>query len=156
MNITGKILPAAAQAVQEEIMTTAGVDSCEVTSVVRDPETQARVMYENLIGTGTGQGLAAQMGLYKAPGQAVIQVWNVNQAKPRDEVIALMANKIRQLGPETVSKHCSTTHWVWDVAPSSIPSERHAAYIAAAEAHPKVTKFLQPPQDPAYHAEIPR
>lgn len=135
-------------------MTAAGVDSCEVTSVVRDPYDQARVMYENLIGTGTGQGIAAQLLLYKVPGQAVIHVWDVNQAKPRDVVIGMMAEKIRQLGPENVSKHCSTTHWVWDVGPSSIPSEKHAAYVAAAVAHPKVTKFLQPPQDPAYHMEI--
>ncbi len=135
-------------------MTAAGVDSCEVTSVQRSPEDQARVMYENLIGKGTGQGLSAQLGLYQQPGRIVIQVWNVNQSKPRDEVIALMADRIRQLGPETVSKHCSTTNWVWDVAPSSIPSEKHAAFVAAATAHRKVTKFLQPPQDPAFHLEV--
>ncbi len=135
-------------------MTAAGVDSCEVTSVVRDPESQARAMYDNLVGKGPEQGLTKQLALYQQPGRIVIQVWNINQAKPRDTVIAMMADRIRQLGPETVSKHCSTTHWVWDVAPSSIPSEKHAAYVAAAIAHPKVTKFLQPPQDPVYHTEI--
>ena len=155
--ITGKTLPPPANAVLLEIMATAGVDSCEVTSIARDPDAQARVMYENLIGTGVGQGLKDQMMLYKEPGRAVIQVWNVNQAKPRDQVIQLMADKIRQLGPETVSKHCSTTHWVWDVGPHSIPDvDKRGAFARAAASHPKVTKFLQPPQDPAFHLEIPR
>lgn len=154
--ITGKPLPPAAQTVLEEIMTSSNVDSCEVTSVQRSPDEQARVMLENLVGTCIGQGLAAQLRLYKDPGQQVIQVWNVNQAKPRDQVIALMSDKIRQLGPENVSKHCSTTHWVWDVAPSSVEVDKRAAFISAAIAHTKVTKFLQPPQDPAYHLEVPR
>lgn len=137
-------------------MATAGVDSCEVTSVGRTPEDQARVMYENLIGNGVGQGLQAQLALYRAPGQAVIQVWNVNQSRPRDVVIGLMADEIRRLGPETVSHHCSTTHWVWDVGPSSVQPGQRAPFAAAAAAHPKVTKFLQPPQDPAFHLEIVR
>ncbi len=152
--ITGKTLPAAAQVVLQEIMDTAGVDSCEVTSVGRDPDDQARVMYENLIGIGTGQGLAAQLALYREPGQEVIQVWNVNRSKSPVVVIGMMADKIRQLGPENVSHHCSTTHWVWDVGPSSVQAGQHASFAAAAAAHPKVTKFLQPPQDPAYHTEI--
>jgi hypothetical protein len=154
--ITGKPLPPPAKAVLEEIMASAGVASCEVTSVGRDPDDQARVMYENLIGTGVGQGLEAQMKLYKAPGQSVIQVWNVNQAKPRAEVIQMMADRIRQLGPETVSKHCSTTQWVWDVAPSSVAIDKRDEFIVAVKNHPKMTKFLQPPQDPAYHIQIAR
>lgn len=154
--ITGKSLPPAAQTVLEEIMASSNLDSCEVTSVQRFPEDQARVMYENLVGTSIGQGLAAQLRLYKSPGQQVIQVWNINQAKPRDQVIAMMADKIRQLGPENVSKHCSTTQWVWDVAPSSVELDKRAGFVAAAIAHPKVTKFLQPPDDPAYHLQIDR
>jgi hypothetical protein len=152
--ITGLPLPPEAQTVLEEIMAASGVESCEVTSVTRSPETQARVMYDNLMGEGVGQGYAAQLALYKDPGREVIQVWFVNQSKARLQVIALMSDKIRQLGPENVSKHCSTTRWVWDVGPSSIQPGQHAAFAAAAVSHPKVTKFLQPPQDPAFHTEI--
>lgn len=137
-------------------MISAGVDSCEVTSVGRDPESQAGAMYDNLVGVGDGKGLANQLNLYLDPGKAVIQVWNVNQAKPRAEVIKMMADKIRQLGPETVSKHCSTTQWVWDVGPSSVAIDKRDEFMVAAGSHPKVTKFLHPPRDPAYHLQIMR
>jgi len=53
-----------------------------------------------------------------------------------------------------VSKHCSDTHYVFDVAPSSIADKR--AFVAAARSHEAVTRFLGPPLDPAYHIEIPR
>jgi hypothetical protein len=65
-----------------------------------------------------------------------------------------MTGKINQLGPSTVSHHASNTHFVFDVAPSSISNK--VAFIAAVNANPSVSKFLQPPDDPAFHIEIPK
>lgn len=159
LRITGISLQPIPKQVLSEIMTTAGVDSCEVSSVGRSPLSQARVMYWNLVGTGTGQGVAAQMALYMAPGKSVIQVFVDNPGKPKDEVIALMEAKIIELGPETVSKHCSTTMYVWDVAPSSIPADKHQTFLNAAITNPKVKKVLSPytiPKDPAFHLQVPK
>lgn len=157
MNITGIPLEPKPLKILQEVMGTSGVTACRVSRTTATPEDQARAMYQNLIGTGEGQGLANQLKLYLQPGQEVIQLWNVHQAQPRDYVQRLMAEKIRQLGPGNVSKHCSTEFWVTDIDPASVePHDRRAAFAAAFGAHPLVTKFLQPPKDPAYHFQTPR
>lgn len=159
IQITGKSLGPGPRAVLIEIMKSAGVESCEVTSVGRTPATQARIMYENLIGTDVGQGVTAQMALYRPPGQAVIQVYVENSAKPKDEIISLMLAEIWKQGPEKVSHHCSMIRWVFDVGPSSIAEDKRQSFLLAAQHHPKVVKLLSPftePKDPAYHLEIPK
>jgi hypothetical protein len=52
--------------------------------------------------------------------------------------------------------HMSDTHYTFDVAPSSIPKEKHAAFVAAVLANKAVSKLIQPPKDPAFHLEIPK
>jgi hypothetical protein len=101
-----------------------------------------------------GTTVTAAAVIYKEPGQKVVKVYQANPSKSRVEVIALMEAKIRELGPTTVSKHCSTTHYVFDIAPSSIAD--HKKFVAAVSKNTSVSKFLQPPIDPAYHIEIPR
>jgi hypothetical protein len=74
---------------------------------------------------------------------------------PREAVEALMTSKILEVGASNVSHHIvDASHWVFDVAPSSIPVEKQEAFIAAAATHPKVSKLLKPPADPAYHLEV--
>ncbi|MDP8982459.1 MAG: hypothetical protein M3O35_17910 [Acidobacteriota bacterium] len=148
--ITGLALEDKPRQILIAILKAAGLSAAKVTSVQRNAAEQARVMYDNL----QQFGVAAQNKLYAAPGRAVIQVFAANQAKPRDEVIQLMTDKINQLGPSTVSHHASNTHFVFDVAPSSISNK--AAFIAAVKANASVSKFLQPPNDPAFHIEIPK
>jgi hypothetical protein len=79
-------------------------------------------------------------------------VYEENTTKERDKVIAMMQSKIEEIGPSHVAKHCSNSHYVFDVAPSSIvnPSQ----FVAAVKGHNAVNKFLRPPEDPAYHIEI--
>ena len=138
--------------VLREILKAAGLSRATVTSGVRTPAEQARVMYENCLSKGPEFNLR----LYAPPGQKVVQVFIDNRSKPRDPVIGLMLAKINELGPETVSKHCSTTHFVFDVAPSSIPEAKRADFEAAIRAHGAVSKLIPPPGDPAFHIEIPK
>ena len=65
-----------------------------------------------------------------------------------------MEAKINQLGPSTVSKHCSNSEYVFDVAPASITAK--GAFVAAVLGHKAVSKLLQPPKDEAYHIQIPK
>jgi hypothetical protein len=50
----------------------------------------------------------------------------------------------------------SDTHYTFDVAPSSIPAAKHAAFVAAVLGNKAVSKLIQPPRDPAFHIEIPK
>ncbi len=158
--ITGKLIPLAARLVLIDIMTAANVQKCEITSVARTPADQARAMFDNLVGTGPQQGEQKQHDLYLAPGDLVIDVFHANRARPRDQIIELMRQKIVELGPGTVSKHCCDPSklTVFDVGPNSIDKTKHAAFIAAADAAVKdgrVKKFLSPVNaDPAFHFEI--
>ena len=152
MKIDGKPLKPVPQAVLSEILTKCGLDSATVTSVGRMVKEQARIMYDNCL----AYGVEAQLRLYANAGDEVVRVYAQNQGKmPRAQVEALMVAKINEIGPGKVSHHLSDTRYVWDVAPSSIPAEKRAEFVAAAISHPRVVKFLQPPDDPAYHMEVP-
>ena len=67
-----------------------------------------------------------------------------------------MRAKIVDLGPTTVSKHISDSHFTFDVAPSSIPVTKQADFLVAIKAHKAITKVIPPPVDPAFHIEIPK
>lgn len=159
----GVDLPHGARLIILEIMATAGVPDCTVTRTSSTPHDQARVMYDNL----AQYGAEAQLGLYKRPGQLVIGVYQgmvtsgwAGIGEMRDKVIAAMEAKILELGPSTVSRHCAgpdSPIWVIDIAPSSLikpKTDGATRFIAAAKAHPRVTKVLEPPADPAVHLEI--
>jgi hypothetical protein len=144
---------ASALAVIKAICTTAGEDGCTITSTARDATDQARAMYNNLVATG----VAAQRALYGPFGDQVIDTYEASKAagKTADQIKADMAATITAVGPSNVSKHCAdpTVLCVVDIAPSSITNK--TAFVAAVEGHAGVSKFLQPPADPAYHLEIP-
>jgi hypothetical protein len=152
ITLTGLPLPAPAANVLMEILAAAGLVTARVTSVTRTPAEQARVMYENC----KALGAAHNKTLYGAVGDQVVQVYADNERDARDAVIALMLAKILEVGPPSVSMHCSETHYVFDVAPSSIPVDSRPRFVNAIRAHPAVSKLIAPPVDPAYHLEIPK
>jgi len=150
ITITGEPLPDKPKQVLTEILKAAGLTSARVTSVSRSPHEQARVMYDNIIGHGASYNYT----LYGPAGDEVIKVYDENKSKSKDEIIRLMEAKIKHLGPPKVSRHCSESHYVFDVAPSSITN--HKKFSDATKAHKSVSKLIEPPVDPAFHIEIPK
>src|ERR1700686_1439611 len=130
--------------VLRDVMSAAKVASVTISSTQRSPADQARVMFNNL----ETQGVAAQRTLYKAPGKAA--------GKTSDQIKADMTAKIVELGPMNVSHHAADPKLlnVFDVAPSSVADVD--AFVKAAKADARVSKFLTPPNDPGLHFEIPQ
>lgn len=136
-----------------EICSNACIRSVMITSTARTVEDQARIMYGNI----QRQGVATVRALYRPPGQAVVAAYE--QAReaglPPAEIQRAMAGRIRQVGPENVSRHIAQEDvCVFDVAPSSIPETSRQRFITEAQAHASVVHFLQPPRDPTYHLEV--
>ena len=134
----------------KDICRTAGITSASITSGRRTSTDQARIMYDNL----ETYGAAHQHALYGSGGDAVIDVYETEKAasKTETEIRAAMEAKITELGPSTVSKHCSDTHDVIDVDPNSVSND--TAFIAALATHQAngdITSYILPPADPAYH-----
>ena len=140
--------------VLRDVMAASKVAKVTISSTQRSPADQGRVMYNNC----ETQGVAAQKKLYKAPGQAVIDVYVAGKAagKSADAIKADMTAKINELGPMTVSHHAADPKVlnVFDVAPSSVVNVD--SFQKAAKADARVSKFLTPPNDPGLHFEIPQ
>ena len=98
------------------VMDATGDYSLSVTSTNRSAHDQARIMYENIL----RKGVQYQKKQYSNIGDQVIDVYNVNMS--REQNIAAMESKIKELGPERVSRHCGdyTKINVMDVAISSV------------------------------------
>jgi hypothetical protein len=150
--LQGVPLPDPAAKILKDILKAAGLAGAIVTSAHRTPAEQARVMYENCV----SKGAAYNEALYCIAGDHVVDVFAANRDQPRDAVIQLMTEKILEIGPSSVSMHMSDTHYTFDVAPSSIPEAKHAAFVAAVLGNKAVSKLIQPPKDPAFHLEIPK
>jgi hypothetical protein len=140
-----------------DILKAAGLASCLITSTSRTPADQARAMYNNIVATSPNR----QKKLYAAAGDEVIDVYIVQHAagKTADQIKAAMEAKIKAIGPSKVSRHCADPSVlnVVDIAPSSI-TNKHAfeTAVKTAEAKGKISRFITPPLDPAYHLEIPQ
>jgi len=150
--LQGIALPDPAARILKDILKVAGLMEATVTSAHRTPDEQARVMYENCI----SKGAAYNHALYCTAGDQIVDVFEANRGQPRANVIQLMTQKILEIGPERISMHMSETHYTFDVAPSSIPQEKHAAFAAAVLGNQAVSRLIQPPKDPAFHIEIPK
>jgi hypothetical protein len=150
--LQGIPLPDPAARILKDILKVAGLAAATVTSAHRTPADQARVMYENCV----SKGAAYNEALYCMAGDRIVEVFEANHDQPRAAVIQLMTQKILEIGPEKVSMHMSDTHYTFDVAPSSIPAAKHAAFVAAVLSNKAVSKLIQPPRDPAFHLEIPK
>lgn len=136
-----------------------GIDSFVISSTMRNPLQQARAMVAIIL--GTADGLARSRKLYREPGQHVLDVYE-RMASARiavQQIIHAMAKRIEELGPANVSHHCGDPAKlnVLDIKPSSIPVDKHDAFVKAAGSDPRVSKVLGPTSgDPAFHLEIPQ
>lgn len=147
--ITGKILPDWYRTAVQRILTAAGLNGCRCTSYARDENQQAVAMYDNCIKTGA----AKQYGIYLDAGDQIIRVFEQNQGKPRDVVVKLMAQRIREIGGEKVTHHFQPTGsnlGVADFAQNSIAN--HGAFLAAARADPQFAKVLV--ENDVFHLEL--
>ena len=142
-NANQAVVSSRSQTIIKDILTDAGLDSCRITSTSRTPADQARVMFNNIVE------------------HAVIDAFVLarKQGKSSDQIKQAMTDKINALGPGHVSRHCADPAVlnVVDIAPSSIAKKSaFEAAVKRAVQHGSVSKFLMPPQDPAYHLEIPQ
>ena len=153
-NANASVVSAYTLQVLKECLAAAGETSATITSTSRTPHDQARAMYNNIVSLG----VASQKRLYGAGGDRVIDAYVASKAagKSRAEILADMEATIRAVGPSRVSKHCAdpAVLGVIDVGPSSITND--AQFIAAVSGDSRVSNFLRPPDDPAYHLEVPQ
>lgn len=87
----------------KEVGKESGNMDIHITSTARTPYDQARIMYGNLEKTS----VATQKGIYRNPGDQVIDTYAASKkdGKTKAETISAMEAKIKELGPDTVSKH---------------------------------------------------
>lgn len=147
------------KALLAELAGAAGLREIFISSTQRDAHAQARAMFHNCEATGPSQ----QLKLYRAPGQQVVRAYIVGKAHKLSPagVMAAMEKKIIEVGASNVSRHCADPAKlnVVDVRPMRMPSAQRVAFIAEVEkavADGRVSKFLKPPADPAFHIEIPQ
>jgi hypothetical protein len=147
-------IPDKAKVILIKILNEAGISSVKITSTIRTPADQARIMYDNL----QQYGVEKQKQLYGNNGDLVIDEYeNAKKEKKTEiEIKQKMETKIKELGPATVSKHCGDPAKIsiFDVAPSSIPETTKSDFVKALKNSKDLSKYILPPTDPAYHLEI--
>ena len=155
---SGVTLPDSARVVLTEILEAAGVPSARVTSAYRAPAEQVRVMDGYIRRNGAAQARA----LYGPEGDAVVAVWERYRSAPEPQRLIEMEAELRRQLPSAFANkrlmHLNPCYFTFDVSMRSVPATRHAAFIAAAERHPGVHRFLGPGQGEreAFHIEVPR
>ena len=152
--ITGVKLTPSALAVMQEILTRLGVPTIRCSDGPRTPEGQAALMFKHCQERGT----SAQRRLYGPIGDSIVDVYEELQGRQEAEIRTAMRDKIIAVGPFKVSHHLcggpDSPVDVYDFAPSSFDKGKHKAFESALSAHPRITKWIGPPKDLAYHVEI--
>ncbi|MCL1850697.1 MAG: peptidoglycan-binding protein [Bacteroidetes bacterium] len=112
-----------------------------ITSTIRTSKEQATAMYEN---EKAGNHIS-----YANPGQQVIQIYNANKTKNKEEVVSLMVKKIDELTEKglLVSKHCVTKQMyanknIIDVSHTRLPNPRD--FVNALLKYNEVSKIITP------------
>ncbi len=104
--------------------------------------------------------MAHQKLLYGKYGDRVIDEYSKHKAKNhrKEFIVSMMKAKIIALDPSKVSNHVAdpTKLNVIDIAPSSIQPSLRQRFVEAVKGEGRVSKYLGPPSDPAYHLEIPQ
>lgn len=158
-NAVESAMSAVALTVLKDVLKAAGETSATVTSTARTAADQARAMYNNLVGSGKGQGVEAQRKLYGASGRLVIDefVRLKDEGKTAAEIKQGMTDKITAIGPAKVSRHCADQSklTVFDVGPRSIKDHKKFTAAGQAEVGGRVSKFIPYPGDPGFHFEVP-
>jgi hypothetical protein len=141
-----------AEQVIRDIVAAADCAACTITSTLRLPADQARAMFNNL----ESVGVAKQRKLYGAPGNKVIDTYVASKAAGNTaaQIQADMKVTIDQ-DPYNVSHHCfdPAKLCVVDIDPNTIANPD--TFIAAVQADKRVSIFFFPPNDPAFHLEMP-
>lgn len=144
------------QSVLLEIMKNSGIHSLTITSTARTVDEQARVMYQNIKTFGVDQ----QKRLYADAGDQVIDEYSKynNMNRSKEFVISKMKAKITELNPSKISHHIADFKIlnVIDIAPSSIPTALRPTFVKAITDDLRISQSFVPPNDPAYHLEIPQ
>ena len=115
-----------------------------ITSTVRTPRKQAEIMYSYIV----SEGLQNQYTLYGPNGDKVIDVYVKNKKlnKSKDEIINAMEAKIKELGPDNVSRHCGdhSKRNVFDISynPTKLTNAK------------SISKFIDEKKRNCYHIEI--
>lgn len=137
------------------VLKAAGIFSVTITSTQRTAKDQARVMYQNLV----THGVASQLALYGPNGDKVVNLYAKlkNEGANETKIKAEMEKLITSIGPDKVSKHCADPKKlnVLDIDPAAI-APKSQAFIQAVSKETRISKLLLPPNDPAYHVEIPQ
>jgi hypothetical protein len=132
----------------------AGFQNSTVTSFIRTPSDQARIMYENYARTGAKE----QFDIYGTNGDRVIQSFLENRNLPPKEIISRAATLVEEMAQngQYVSNHLSTRQrdnelLVFDIGLGSVENlDKLKAQAIAAGA----TKVLI--ENRALHIEIPK
>ncbi|WP_345107462.1 RHS repeat-associated core domain-containing protein, partial [Mucilaginibacter panaciglaebae] len=121
-----------------------------INSTYRTASEQARAMFQNI----QGHGIKHQLQLYNGkPGEQVIEAYQ------QKGTLEAMIDKINELGPENVSSHSRNFAKVQvvDISPLYINSfSRFRNVLKQFVINGTLNKFIMPPQDPAFHLEIPQ
>ena len=136
----------------KDAMRVAGQAQATVTSALRTPQDQARVMFNNLTNTSRtlAQNIQAQKNVYGAAGDAVIDVFAAQTASmttvqeaiaARATIEAAMLAKINELGCRSVSAHCGdpATLTVFDVSSTAFATNAQRFIDAVT---PRVSRFI--------------
>ncbi|MDX2507449.1 MAG: peptidoglycan-binding domain-containing protein [Gammaproteobacteria bacterium] len=129
----------------------AGMSQAVITSTIRTPDEQARIMYGN-----AKKNLTGQFKLYGSTGDEVLKVYKANQTLPEPDVIKLMKQKIESLlkqGRRT-SKHVVTesyykNHNIIDIGVNSTRAVSGVAFNIE-----KFTKALSDLQTKGYISKL--
>ncbi len=156
-NARSEAVAGSSLAILKDILKTAGLSKATITSTARSADDQARAMYQNLVGVGVD----AQRALYGPNGRKVIDTYEelVEAEKSPAEIQDGMRDRIVEIGPSKVSRHCGDFHVlnVFDVGPGSLggtKARQAFAAAAAAEVGKRVSTFIPWPKDPGMHLEI--
>lgn len=144
----------------KQILKNSNLTSARITSTIRTPSRQARIMYDNCEEHGT----KSQYDLYSTDGgDKVIDVYAAGKAagKTRDVIIEEMTAKIIALLPIRTSKHCVSYDVyaklnVIDIGMSSISNKTaFENQLNVAKSQGILSKILVENDLKCYHLEIP-
>ena len=135
----------------KDALRAAGVSTGVITSTLRTAASQAKAMYDNCV-----NDVGKQLTLYGAAGRQVIQVYIdlSNEGASAATIKQAMEEKIIEVGPQNVSKHCSDspTAQVLDVADSSFNANNRPLFISHLKARGFVV--LDEPYNKCIHVQI--
>ncbi len=128
-----------------------------ITSTVRTPRKQAQIMYSYIV----SEGLQNQYTLYGPNGDKVIDVYVKNKKlnKSKDEIINAMEAKIKELGPDNVSRHCGnhSKRNVFDISYNPTKLANAKSFLQQINLKVKdksISKFIDEKKRNCYHIEI--